>query len=154
MLKLQYCGHLMQRADSLERTLMLGKIEGKRRRRWQRMRWLDGITDSRGMSMSILWEIVKNRETWCAAVHGVTKSWTWFSNWTTTTVPTVLESCVQDFYWKHMPAGYGALQKVIITPRERKWGNDSMLVSGRQRNRYPNIHCQACFVKVVTDKAA
>ena len=86
MLNLQYFGHLMWRDDSLEKTLMLGKIEGNRRREQQRMRWLGSIIDWMDMSFSKLWKITKDRAAWCAAVHGITNSQTWLSDWTTATI--------------------------------------------------------------------
>ena len=121
-LKLQYFGHLMQRVDSLEKTLMLGGIGGRRRRGRPRMRWLDGITDSTDVSLSELQELVMDREAWCAAIHGVAKSWTRLSDWTELNWTTTERIVEFPQKWKIGSQYYPAIPLLCIYAKEVKTG--------------------------------
>ena len=158
MLKLQYFGHLMWRANSLEKVLMLGKIEGWRRREQQRMRELDGITDSTDMNLSKLWEMVKGREVWSAAVRGVTKSQTWLSDWTTVPAPEnsypqasslnphypgSTEHSGWNFNLKWFRIGVSEEQGLILS-----WGTQLPIQPGRISAQITFPDCQAAFTKL------
>ena len=166
-LKLQSFGHLMRRVDSLEKTLMLGGIGGRRRRRWQRMRWLDGITDSMDVSLSELRELVMDREAWCAAIHGVTKSRTKLSDWTELRDQTYIPSTIRWIlnHWTtrevpgvtHLESRCLSQHRPEIRPRHSYWelGVPLMIIRGglnlwsstswRHRAKHSVFICLKCI---------